>query len=38
MHGPGCTGNEYLMPGDAEWFYEYFLSGNNDTFTGQIGP
>lgn len=34
----GCIGADYISKGDAEWFYEYFLPGQNSTFLGQIGP
>lgn len=34
----GCSNNEYIKAGDAEWFYEYFLPGTNDTFLGGLGP
>ena len=34
----GCSSSENLKAGDAEWFYEYFLPGNNSTFFGSTGP
>ncbi|MGC8587312.1 MAG: hypothetical protein ACP5K9_03450 [Candidatus Micrarchaeia archaeon] len=34
----GCTGDEYINAGDAEWFYEYFPSRSNISFLGGIGP
>ena len=34
----GCSGTEYLTAGNAEWFYEYFLPNQNDSFMGRIGP
>lgn len=34
----GCTGSELLVAGDAEWFYEYFTSADNNSFMGRIGP
>ncbi|MGC9205348.1 MAG: hypothetical protein ACP5FN_03705 [Candidatus Micrarchaeia archaeon] len=34
----GCTNDEYLKAGDAEWFYEYFPPGYNGGFLGAIGP
>ncbi len=34
----GCSGSEYLNASDAEWFYEYFLPGDNGTFLGSLGP
>ncbi len=34
----GCSGSEFLKAGDAQWFFEYFLPGSNDTFLGTTGP
>jgi hypothetical protein len=34
----GCSGTTFIKAGDAEWFYEYFPPGNNDTFYGSTGP
>ncbi len=34
----GCSGSTFIRAGDAEWFYEYFTPGNNDTFYGSTGP
>ncbi|MGA3020988.1 MAG: hypothetical protein ABSD68_03510 [Candidatus Micrarchaeales archaeon] len=33
-----CSSNEYLTAGKAEWFYEYFLSGESQDFLGSVGP
>ncbi len=35
---PTCSSTELLNAGDAEWFYEYFPVGQNNTFYGSIGP
>ncbi|VVB77230.1 Uncharacterised protein [uncultured archaeon] len=34
----GCSSHQYVTAGNAEWFYEYFLPGRNDSFMGAIGP
>jgi hypothetical protein len=34
----GCNNNEYLTAGKAEWFFEYFPPGENQTFLGSVGP
>ena len=34
----GCSSSEYIGEGDAEWFYEYFVPGDNSTFLGSTGP
>ena len=34
----GCANSTFVRAGDAEWFYEYFLPGNNNTFYGSTGP
>jgi hypothetical protein len=34
----GCSSNEYLTAGNAEWFYEYFPPRENQTFLGSVGP
>lgn len=34
----GCTNDENITAGNAEWFYEYFLPGQNSSFLGGLGP
>ncbi|MDE1874066.1 MAG: hypothetical protein KGI04_03020 [Candidatus Micrarchaeota archaeon] len=34
----GCSNSTFVHAGHAEWFYEYFPPGNNDTFFGSTGP
>jgi hypothetical protein len=34
----GCSSTEHITAGNAEWFYEYFLPGDSNTFLGSIGP
>ncbi len=33
----GCNSTVYLTAGNAQWFYEYFISGQNSGFLGAIG-
>ncbi|MGI0141283.1 MAG: hypothetical protein ACREBF_01370 [Candidatus Micrarchaeales archaeon] len=34
----GCSAYKQINAGDAQWFYEYFPSGYNGGFLGQLGP